>query len=347
MELKELHKLISDKIAILDFDKIWPGFRPLKFALYNDTECFFDGSYIEKTADFCANTSIVYNGETIAIWKVQGDLDINVLASKMVHEMFHGYQNQNHWDCFPPEMEALYKYNYDVKNLSIKKRENELLLELAGHFDRDRYEKVLAYRKYRKKQFPYEYDYEVRGEEIEGTANYVEWMVLGQLAPQRAEALVREMREEMANPKYYMPIRISCYYTGALMINAAVQAGDYVYNASERPFGLTMLSNAATDPAPINGDEIIDRSMDDAICAFKAATRSIIEDAVKRNEIVLEGPYELMSVNIYDAKCLDGFVTSRFFVMYVDNGENKLIQGDFVVKLDEDGRIERVYRATL
>ena len=49
--------------------------------------------YIEKTDAFCANTSIVYEGEQIAIWMVQEDLDESVLTSKIVHEMFHGYQS--------------------------------------------------------------------------------------------------------------------------------------------------------------------------------------------------------------------------------------------------------------
>ena len=67
INLEKLYDQICEAINTLDFDAIWEGFRPLKFALYNDTECFFDGRYIEKNADFCANTSIEYKGEIIAI----------------------------------------------------------------------------------------------------------------------------------------------------------------------------------------------------------------------------------------------------------------------------------------
>ncbi|MCR5278764.1 MAG: hypothetical protein K6E19_04910 [Lachnospiraceae bacterium] len=60
IDLEKTYYEISESIKKLDFDRIWEGFRPLKFALYNDKECFFDGKYIEKTTDFCANTAIKY-----------------------------------------------------------------------------------------------------------------------------------------------------------------------------------------------------------------------------------------------------------------------------------------------
>ena len=67
MDLKKLYYQVKSYIDIVDFSKLWRGFEPLKFALYSDNECFFDGAYIEKTDAFLANTSILYNGEWIAI----------------------------------------------------------------------------------------------------------------------------------------------------------------------------------------------------------------------------------------------------------------------------------------
>ena len=119
MNLDELYSRISETISSLDFGRIWPGFQPLKFALYDDGKCFYDGAYIEKSDDFCANTSINFQGEQIAIWKVVDDLPILVLASKIVHEMFHGYQTVENWNCWADEMEALYRYQYNADNLSL------------------------------------------------------------------------------------------------------------------------------------------------------------------------------------------------------------------------------------
>ena len=135
MKLDELYGRVSDAIASLDFARIWPGFSPLRFALYDDEACFFAGTYIEKPDAFCANTSISYHGETIAIWKVEGELDISVLTAKIVQEMFHGCQVQQGWDCWADEMDALYRYDYSAGNLALRLRENELLLTLLSRFD--------------------------------------------------------------------------------------------------------------------------------------------------------------------------------------------------------------------
>ena len=68
MELHEYYSEINSRIEKIDFDALWKDFKPLKFALYNDKKCFFDGQYIEKTDDFFANTAIEFNGEVIAIY---------------------------------------------------------------------------------------------------------------------------------------------------------------------------------------------------------------------------------------------------------------------------------------
>ena len=44
MNLDELYSRVSETISSLDFGRIWPGFRPLKFALYDDEKCFYDGA---------------------------------------------------------------------------------------------------------------------------------------------------------------------------------------------------------------------------------------------------------------------------------------------------------------
>ena len=113
MDLKKLYYEVKSYIDIVDFSKLWRGFESLKFALYSDNECFFDGAYIEKTDVFLANTSIVYNGEWIAIWNVQEEMNPIVLTSKIIHEMFHGFQMMHNDSRFSDELDALYNYKYD------------------------------------------------------------------------------------------------------------------------------------------------------------------------------------------------------------------------------------------
>ena len=344
MNLEMQYMQVKEAISSLDLGRIWPGFKPLKFALYNDEKCFFDGHYIEKTDAFCANTSIIYEGEHIAIWMVQQCLDKSVLTSKIVHEMFHGYQSIMKWDCWPNELESLYHYQYDAENLSLKLRENELLLALLDRFDASALRELMALRKLRSMKYPYEFSYESKVEEIEGTANYVEWEVLKQLDKTKADALIEHMRTVMTKPEYLFPIRISSYFTGALMINALRGAGIYRFEAADRPTILSFIK----DIEPSNGlfpeKEAVLGSVASAVEAFHQATDSIIRSALERDLVVLKGPLELTGVNVYNARCLRGFITSTYFVMYRDGKEDKMLQGNFVIKMENEKTIAAVYR---
>jgi len=344
MNLEMQYIQVNEAISSLDLGRIWPGFKPLKFALYNDEKCFFDGHYIEKTDVFCANTSIVYEGEHIAIWMVQEDLDNSVLTSKIVHEMFHGYQSIMGWNCWPNELEALYNYKYDTENLSLKLRENELLLALSDRFDEFALRELLELRKLRSIKYPYEFSYESKVEEIEGTANYVEWQVLRQLDEIRANALIEQMRAVMTKPEYLFPIRISSYFTGALMINALRGAGIYRFEAADRPTILSFIKDIELSNGLFPEKEAVLASVANAVEAFHQATDSIIRSALERDLVVLKGPLELTGVNVYNARCLRGFITSTYFVMYREGKEDKMLQGNFVIKMQDEKILAAVYR---
>ena len=105
-----MYYAVEELIKKVDFNKLWPGFEPLKFALYNENECFFDGEFVNKTDEFLANTAIKYNGEMIAIWKLTEEINPVILCSKIIHEMYHGYQNINGESRFPDEFEAIVNY---------------------------------------------------------------------------------------------------------------------------------------------------------------------------------------------------------------------------------------------
>ena len=77
---------------------------------------------------------------------------------------------------------------------------------------------------------------------------------------------------------------------------------------------------------------------------FRAKTEEIIQGALEKNEIVLTGPLELVYVNIYDARCLNGYLTSTFFLMYRDGEGQKLLQGNFVIRMRDGKTIDAVYR---
>ena len=339
-DLKTLFKTVSGEIARIDFSRLWPGFEPLRFALYNESECCFDWEMIEKTPAFCANTSIEYEGEQIAIWNVMEEMEPAVFASKMVHEMFHGFQNVRGWGCFPNDVEALMRYENSAEALSVKLRENALLLELLEGHDENKLEELLALRRARLERFPYETEYEAMTEEIEGSANYVEWKVLEQLAPERAEALINDMRARLTDADRLLPARIPCYYTGALFINALARAGRSDYEPAERPYLLSLIRSAEPKAEPFTA---IDPAASEAVRSYNAETERIISAALDRGNVVLKGPLTLVCPNIYNARRLGEYITSTFFLMYSDGAENKLAYGNFVVKMRDGRTIEEAY----
>ncbi|MBR5742272.1 MAG: hypothetical protein IKX85_00610 [Clostridia bacterium] len=344
MDLKLLHGKVAETLSQLDFEAVWPGFTPLRFALFDQEKCFFDGRYVEKTDAFCANTSILYEGEQIATWMAAEELEIPVLTSKIVHEMFHGFQTQKGWNCWPNELEALFAYEYDPGNLGLKLRENELMLSLLDRFDAALLSELLLLRKKRSLDYPRQFSYEIRTEEIEGTANYVEWRALSQLDEKKADELTERMRADMTAPERLFPIRISCYWSGALMINALLGAGLYRFEPDARPAILSVLKDVEPFADAFPGKEECVRRASDAVNAFREETGSMIRTALDRNEIVLTGPLELGFVNIYDARYSEGFLTTTYFLMYRENGEEKMLPGNYVIRMLDEKTIGTVYR---
>ncbi|MBR4658914.1 MAG: hypothetical protein IKP26_06630 [Clostridia bacterium] len=343
MDIEKLYYRVKEALSSLDIGSIWPGFEPLAFALYDSEKCFFDGGYVEKTDEFCANTSIVYHGRQIAVWMVQEELDTAVLASKLVHEMFHGFQELRGWSCRPNELEALFKYSHSAENLSVKLRENQILVSLLDRFDEAAYRELLSLRRLRSMRFPYEFAYESMVEEIEGSANYVEWQALKRLDPRAAQALEERMRAFVTDPRRLFPIRVACYFTGALMIHAMRAAGDYSFEPAERPAITPILMDVRPSSGDFPGKDRLLLQAERAVKEYRQATEAIVRAAVERNNVVLEGPCELTFLNVYDARRLDDYLTSTYFLAYRDGGGDGMLHGDFVILMKDERTISRVY----
>lgn len=83
---------------------------------------------------------------------------------------------------------------------------------------------------------------------------------------------------------------------------------------------------------------------ENAVKAFSAETDLIIRTAVEKNQVVLNGPAELKGVNVYNARCRNGFITSTYFLGYNDGTEDKMLFGNFVIKMQDEKTISSVYR---
>lgn len=342
MELSEIYAEIKRRVDAVDFSALWRGFSPFKFALYNDSECSFDGRYIEKPSAFMANTSIEYEGEQIAIWNIaSGAGDPDELAASIIHEMFHAYQAACGESRYPSELESLKRYRYCAENISLKLREAGLMREIIAHGRKDAYQELLAMRKYRSASYPYEYDYEARVEQIEGTANFVELAALSQIAPDKARARWDRLLERITRPDSYFPVRIISYAVGAAFL-ACVRGCDVrsFDGFSNQPTAAEVLSGVNSTPVNVENNTDVQNCLE----SFMRETEEIIARAKEKADIALAGRYPLVSLNIWDARMCGRFAVTNHFVAYRDGCDVRALNGDFVVELDEGDNIIAVYR---
>lgn len=340
MNLSHLYNEINQRIQIIDFDSLYPNFKPCPFALYTEYECFYDGQSIEKPPQFIGNTSIEFEGQHIAIWYLTQEVnDYDQLTSSIIHEMFHAFQNSHHESRYPNEMQALVKYQYHEENITLKLKEAEIMKHLYLDQDEQLFNELLAIRLFRFHQFPYEVEYESRIEQIEGTAHYVELKALEQLNKQLAMNKWNELFEAISNPNLYLPIRVISYSIGAALLKCCELNHSVSTTFSDVPFSMALIKDIELQPIEVNRDSTIE----DLIASYQQETQLIIEKTLKKNECVLKGAFPLISLNIYNARYVQGYATSTYFVAYTDQGELKVLNGDFVVKLDQQTLLE-VYR---
>lgn len=342
MDLHNAYQEVKKRLDHVDFSSLWKGFYPLKFALYNETECFFDGQYINKTVDFIANTSIRYNGEHIAIWDLsKGTSDFDMLAASIVHEMFHAFQHIQGESRWANEMGALFDYKYSVENISLKLSEAALMKDILVNDRSSAFAELLSLRKTRAGLYPQEYDYEARVEQIEGSANFVELNALAQVAPEKGALRWRKILSEINDPGAYTPIRIVSYYVGAALLNCIKRCSSFNFS----DFGpVTFAQEIIRDIEPGKQVYPLIPVVEKNITEFLDETNKIVHTALSKNQVVLRGEYPLCSLNIWDARWDGKYAISNSFLAYFDGTEERALDGDFVVEMGRDCIIRTVYK---
>lgn len=341
MNIKEKEKAIRNLLSTIDFTKLWPNFTMHRFAIYNETKVWMEGTTFPRTSQFYANTSILYNNEYIAIWQIHEDEDLEVLASKLAHEMFHAFQMKNNECRFANELDAVTTYRYDPLNLSIKLQENKLIVELLQEFSDEKFQLLLSLRKKRLADFPYEYRYEAATEQIEGTANYIELCVLKLLSPVKYQQKIEKLQTQILSIENLFPIRIVSYDIGALLIKIIIDNKQkFDFNFTDVPFAIQILDEESKYYLSVTSNpEIV------AACnTFYNKTKHLIEKTTQSTECILSGDYELLGINVYDAKSYQNYLVSTYFVMYKDNDIEKILDGNFVIELNENKRIKKIWK---
>lgn len=343
MNLKTIYEQLQLRVNKMDFNDLWADFKKYDFALYNDNEVILNGESLPKTEEFLANTSIFYEGRYIAIWNITDntDIDMDILTSKIIHEMFHAFQNDMKEVRFANEFEAIYKYDYSPAYLQLKYNENLILADLISNFSYEKFEKFLAYRKLRKIEFPYPYNYENSIEAIEGSAQYVELQALKALSKDKYTELINQLKNRICDEKNLIPIRIISYDIGALILGVCFENNINInleIGNTKEIFYSELIEQIPYKKFDVDIELKVKNFYNEDIDKLKSKIDGIMSNCVE----VIKGDFELLGFNVYSARFLDGYIYTTYFLMYKSD-EKHTLYGNYLFKL-ENGRITEIYK---
>lgn len=220
--MRKLYDNVTDKLASLDFKRIYPGFHRFRFALYNDETIWMDGKEIPQRG-FYGNTTLLFEGEQIAIWKVDqapDSYDLDGLTAGIVHEMFHAFQMENRMEDEAPNDLKLLQYPEDKDNFLVKKAENELLASFVNAAPSRKatiYHTIRASRELRRARIGDFVHQEELIEKWEGQAECSGTLALKQLSYEKYKQRLADYAAILANGDHLFDIRRNAYYSGTFM----------------------------------------------------------------------------------------------------------------------------------
>jgi len=231
--MRELYTAVKNELRCVDFSAIWPGFQPIAFALVGKDQVYLEEGEIPLGDRFWANTAIKYEGKPLATWCVDNpkDEDVQMLASNIVHEMFHAFQNAV-WKNDGANEFALMSYPDDLTAYRIKAAENRFLAQAYTKNDPVVLADFISLRKSRAKLLGDIINEEYLSETGEGTAEYAGLCALAQLNPKKCEKYVNEHHiGKLNNPgEMLFSVRHMSYFTGAVLCLALKKLGVNFYH---------------------------------------------------------------------------------------------------------------------
>ncbi len=189
-DMDKLYHELDFILEKVDFESIWKGFSKFEFALYDDKQVYFKTNRIPWDNRFLGNTCIDYEGGIIAIWNVTNpaEEDTELLASDLVHEMFHAFQKSKGESRFSNDLIML-DYPDKIENYQVKHLENLFLSRAYLAEDMEEKKTLLARfiaaRKYRSHFIGAMITQEHYTETIEGMAEYAGSVALKQISAEK------------------------------------------------------------------------------------------------------------------------------------------------------------------
>lgn len=339
--MNNLYPRLKTIIDSIDFNKLYKGFKPSKFALYNKKTVYLDNETIDYDERFIGNTAIEYNGETIAIWDLEYRVeDDQVFASKIIHEMFHVYQMNQHETRFPDVFSGI-NYNYDKSNMSWKYGETMYLVEAFKEQSLIAFQKFISSRRDRSLQYTHETEYEAKIETAEGMARYVELQALFLLNNETFNIEMKKLIHNISIISNYLPIRSTCYDIGVLLLITAKRQNFEIHHeiGKEARTIFQILSDTfpenMTYEMRIINTEFIDvyyKQMEERIQKILTSHYKVIPC----DKISGLDPMNTFKVKHY-------YIFKHFVRIKCGNQESNIF-GETLGVLDESGNVKKIYK---
>ncbi len=332
--MDEMHELIRKRIQKIPFERIFPGFKPSPFALYDDDTVRLEEGTIPRDDRFRGNTAIRYGDDYLAIWHVDEhtrSLSIDRLTSLIVHEMFHAHQLTSGEKRFANELCAL-DYPYDETNLSAKLEENRLLCGLLDSCDESLVEKIRGLRGFRRRRFPEAFTYETRVETYEGMAVYAEMKTLEKLNVKAYTETVASMKKSLASAESLFPVRTVNNTSGAAIM-LAFDEDCWTHTVGEES---RTLSDIVFAPYPEDvGFWDVDTEVHNLSRHFNEKNKEAIVACLERAKRHEKGPFRIVGLDPLNTLKRGEHIFFRHFVMLEKDGEKRAITSPSVARVDE------------
>ena len=76
---------------------------------------------------------------------------------------------------------------------------------------------------------------------------------------------------------------------------------------------------------------------------YDQTTKHYLDLSIKEDNLVLKGDFELLGVNVYNARVMSNYIITEYFLMYKDHDKEIILNGNYVIKLNKDHKITDVY----
>lgn len=342
--MRQLYKLIKEKVDAIDFTHLFDGFSQMPFALYDETHVYLASRVIKKTNQFYGNTSIQFEGKHIAIWYIDNKAvdDTDVLASKIIHEMFHAYQMKQKDPRFPNEILAV-KYPYDARNLTIKFKEHTLISDMIDDFSINDFKTLCALKHYRKTHYKDAYHYESAIETIEGMAVYVELKALKQLNETKYRQTIDRLKTVLIDPVKIVPIRSINYTSGALLLLIADNNNimfNHTIGEETRDISSLVCNHISTKDVAI---PIKDKTIEQLVNTYKETVKVNIETKMKTYDQHLTGVFDIVGLDPMNTMFTDNTLYCKHILAYKASGEVHYIKQASVSRVNDQMQITEIF----